>query len=107
LDTSTFPGALDETGAGGAAFAGAGLAAGAATLAAAGFVAPLIGAFLSDLSDFSATFALVLAAGFATTFAAGLLAGLADGFTLLLAAVALSDATGLLFEADFIESLTD
>jgi hypothetical protein len=36
-----------------------------------------------------------------------LLAGLAAGFALLFVAVALSDATGLLFEADYIESLTD
>jgi hypothetical protein len=83
------------------------LATGDATLAAVGFVAPLTGAFLSDLSDFSATLALTFTAGFATTFAAGLLAGLAEGFALLFAAVALSDATGLLFDADFIESLTD
>jgi hypothetical protein len=86
------------------------LANGAAALATVGFVAPLIGAFLSDLSDFSAlsaVFALTLTAGFASTFAAGLLAGLAEGFALLLAAFGLSDTTGLLFEADFIESLTD
>jgi hypothetical protein len=78
------------------------LAAGAAALVAVGFDTPLVGAFLSDLSNFS-----TFSATFALGLAAGLPAGLTEGFALLFATVDLTDATGLLFEADFIESLTD
>jgi hypothetical protein len=54
-----------------------------------------------------AGFAANFSTGLAATFAAGLVVGFSVFLAALFVALALSETAGLLFEADFIESLTD